>query len=171
MGSARTAVTPENFVPAHGRLSTGDIDSEPPDERLRHARAGATATRADCAKILGYSIAAIIAIAAGGWFALHLSSGHGNTPPAASASPEAAPATSTPTVAIARNMQITVKGADLAAALNRDQTSVRKVFDDNRDAVLDTYKRALEGDSTLRDRAWSCGCTGGPTAACVADRW
>jgi hypothetical protein len=144
-GPARTAVTPEDFVPSRGRLSTSEMGPEPPYDEMPEE---APPLRERIARILGYAIAAIIAIAAGGWFALHLSSGRG-TAPVATTSP--APAAGVPTVALARNMQITVKGADLAAALNRDQASVRKVFDDNRDAMLDTYKRALEGDSTLRD--------------------
>jgi TonB family protein len=48
-------------------------------------------------------------------------------------------------------MQVAIKGGDLAAALKRDPASVRAVFDSNRDAVLDTYKQALERDNTLRD--------------------
>jgi len=145
-GAARTAVTPEDFVPSHGRLGTHEMGGEPPDDETLEEE---PPLRERIARILGYSIAAIIAIAAGGWFALHLSGGRNNAP-VATTSP-AAPAASAPTVALARNMQISVKGADLAAALNRDQPSVRKVFDDNRDAMLDTYKRALEGDSTLHD--------------------
>jgi BON domain/Double zinc ribbon len=145
--SAGTAVTPENFVPSHGRLNPDEVGGEPSYDQ---APVEEPSLRERIVRILGYSIAAIIAVAAGGWFALHLSSGHNNAP-VTTASPAAVPATSAPTVALARNMQITVKGADLAAALNRDQASVRKVFEDNRDAVLDTYKRALEGDSTLHD--------------------
>lgn len=146
-GAARTAATPEDFVPSRGRLSTGEIGGEPSYDETPEEQ---PPLRERIARILGYSIAAIIAIAAGAWFALHLSSGRSNAP-VAMASPAPAPAASTPTVALARNMQIAVKGADLAAALNRDQASVRKVFDDNHDAVLDTYKRALEGDGTLHD--------------------
>ena len=148
---ARTAVTPEDYVPAHGRLSTGEMGGEPPYDETPEEEAP---LRERITRILGYAIAAIVAVVAGGWFALHVSRSGGNAPvatasPAASVSP--APAASAPMVAIASNMQITVKGADLAAALNRDQASARKVFDDNRDAVLDIYKRALEGDSTLHD--------------------
>ena len=146
-GAARTAVTPEDFVPSRGRLSTSEIGGEPPYDETPEEE---PTLRERFTRILGYSIAAIIAVAAGVWFALHLSSSRINVP-GATTSPVSAPAASAPTVTLARNMQITVKGADLAAALNRDQASVRKVFDDNRDAVLDTYKRALEGDSTLHD--------------------
>ena len=142
-----TAVTPESFVPSHGRLNPGESGGEPSYDEPPVEE---PTLRERIVRILGYSIAAIIAVAAGGWFALHLSSVRSNTS-VATASPAAAPAPSGPIVTLARNMQIAVKGADLAAALKRDQASVRKVFEDNRDAVLDTYKRALEGDSTLRD--------------------
>jgi len=142
-GAAPTAVTPENFIPSRGRLQTEDLsspyDEAPEKEPSLGQRIG---------RLLGYSIAAIIAVAAGGWFALHLSRGLTNAP-SAIASP--APAASAPTVALARNLQIAVKGADLAAALHRDQSSAHKAFDDNRDTMLDTYKRALESDNTLHD--------------------
>ena len=141
---------PENFIPSRGRLGASEIGGEPPYDEAPVAE---PSLRERVARILGYSIAAIIAIAAGGWFALHLSSRRTHAPLAIT-SPAAAPANTTtnaPTVALARNMQIGVKGADLAAALHRDQDSVRKVFAANRDVVLDTYKRALESDSTLHD--------------------
>jgi BON domain/Double zinc ribbon len=145
--SSRSAVTPEDFIPSRGRLGTSDIDGKPPYDDAPQEE---TSLRERVARILGYSIAAIVAVAAGGWFALHLSSGRTGAP-VATESPAAAPATNGPTVALARNLQIGVKGADRAGALNRDQDSLRKVFDANRDAVLDTYKRALETDSALHD--------------------
>ncbi len=145
--SSGAAGTPEDFIPSRGRLGTNEIGGEAPHNE---APVEEPSLRQRIARVLGYSIAAIIAIAAGGWFALHLSRGPTNAP-VAIASPAAAPAINAPTVALARNMQIGVKGADLAAALHRDQDSVRKVFDANRDTVLDTYKRALESDSTLHD--------------------
>ncbi|MGD0289570.1 MAG: BON domain-containing protein [Candidatus Binataceae bacterium] len=145
--SPRSAVTPEDFIPSRGRLGTSEIGGEP---HYDDAPAEEPSPRERVARILGYTIAAIIAIVAGGWLALYLSRGGANAP-VATMSPAPAPATNAPTVALARNLQITVKGADLAGALNRNQDSMRKVFDANRDAVLDTYKRALETDSTLHD--------------------
>ncbi|HEY1851780.1 MAG TPA: BON domain-containing protein [Candidatus Binataceae bacterium] len=140
--TTQTAASPENFVPSQNRISTGGFDAEPDyDAPIEEASFGQRFTRG-----LGYAIAAIIAIAAGAWFALHLSSNHASPPVAV-----ASPALNAPTVTLARNMQVAIKGGDLAAALKRDPTSVRSVFDSNRDAVLDTYKQALERDNTLRD--------------------
>lgn len=144
---SRPAASPETFIPSRNRIGTNEIGGAPvyddtPEEQ--------PSLRQRIARVLGYSIAAIIAIAAGAWFALHLSGGR-TSAPVVQVSPAASPAISAPTVALARNMQIAVKGADLAAASQRDKDSVRKVFDTNRDAVLDTYKRALESDNTLHD--------------------
>jgi TonB family protein len=140
--TTQTAASPENFVPSQNRINTGGFEAEPDyDAPLEEASFGQRFARG-----LGYAIAAIIAIAAGAWFALHLSSNHANAPVAV-----ASPALSAPTVTLARNMQVAIKGGDLAAALKRDPASVRSVFDSNRDAVLDTYKQALERDNTLRD--------------------
>jgi TonB family protein len=97
-------------------------------------------------RIIGYSLAAIIAIVAGAWFALHLSNGRPIEPVALKS-----PAVIAPIVALARNMQINVKGLDPTTAPNRDTGSARAVFDTNRDAVLDTYKQALERENTLHD--------------------
>jgi TonB family protein len=141
--TSQTAATPENFVPSRNRANTGEINDEPSydDELAEEPSLGQRLGR-----LIGYSLAAIIAIAAGAWFALHLSSGREHPPVAV-----ASPVISAPILALARNMQVTVKGTDLAAALTRDTASVRAVFDNNRDAVLDTYKQALERDNTLRD--------------------
>jgi TonB family protein len=142
LGTSPTAATPENFVPSRDRLGTGEVsdelqyDDEPLQESLGQ-RLG---------RIIGYSLAAIIAIAVGAWFALHLSSNPAIAPVAMTSPP-----VDMPTVALARNMQIEVKGADLAAALNRNAAGMRSVFQNNRDTVLDAYKEALERDNSLRD--------------------
>lgn len=144
---SRPSASPETFIPSRNRIATNEIGGEPVyDDTLEEQ----PSLRQRIARVLGYSIAAIIAIAAGAWFALHLSSGRTKAP-LAQASPVASSAISAPMVALARNMQIAVKGADLAAALQRDKDSVRKVFDINRDTVLDSYKRALQSDNTLHD--------------------
>jgi hypothetical protein len=138
---SRAATSPENFVPSRNRITTSEMGEEPPyDEAPEEEQSFGQRV----ARVIGYSIAAIIAIAAGAWFALHLSSGR-PTPPVAVTSP----AVTAPIVALARNMQISVKGP--ATAPHRDVDSARAVFDTNRDAVLDTYKQALERDNTLRD--------------------
>jgi TonB family protein len=141
--SLPTAAAPENFVPSQNRVNTGGINDEPSyDDQLGEE----PSLGQRLGRLIGYSLAAIIAIAAGAWFALHLSRGREHPPVAV-----ASPAASVPTVTLARNMQVTLKGTDLAAALIRDTASVRSVFDNNRDAVIDTYKQALERDNTIRD--------------------
>jgi TonB family protein len=140
---SRTAASPENFVPSRSRITTSEMGEEPPyDEApVEEQSFGERALR-----VIGYSLAALVAIAAGAWFALHLSGGR-PIPPVAVTSP----AVTSPIVVLARNMQINVKGLDPATAPHRDADSARAVFDTNRDAVLDTYKQALERDNTLRD--------------------
>lgn len=103
------------------------------------------------AGFFGYSLAALIALAAGVWLAIHLSGRHVRETPTAQASPAARPAMQAPSVTLAQNPQVTVKGVDLAGAPPRDPASARAVFAANRDALLDTYKHALEGDAGLRD--------------------
>lgn len=140
---SRAATSPEDFVPSRNRITTIEPDAEPSydESPMEEQSLGERIVR-----VIGYSLAAILAIAAGAWFALHLSSGT-PIPPAAVTSP----AVTAPIVALARNMQITVKGTDAATAPHRDADSARAAFDTNRDAVLDTYKQALERDGTLRD--------------------
>ncbi len=141
--SASSRTNPEDFVPSHGRLDTHEMGGEPPAD---DPFAEEPSMRQRVSRILGYSIAAIIAVVAGVWFALHLSATRPGAPVAV-----VSPAIGEPTVQLARNLQIEVKGADLATALNRDRDSMRKVFDDNRNTVLDTYKHALKSDPTLHD--------------------
>ncbi|MGA2411619.1 MAG: TonB family protein [Candidatus Binataceae bacterium] len=104
---------------------------------------------------LGYVIAALIALAAGASLALYLSLRHAAPPPIAQTSPSPSPSVSEaatgPSVDLARNMQIQIKGPDLAAALQRDPASARTVFENNKEGLLDTYKQALGGDSSLHD--------------------
>jgi osmotically-inducible protein OsmY len=144
-GSSRTAASPENFIPSQNRIGTSQMNGDP-DYPDYDAPVEEQSLRERVTRVLGYSIAAIIAVAGGVWFALHLSGGRTPAPVAVSS-----PAVSGPIVALASNMQIDVNGADVSATSHRDRDSARAVFDTNRDAVLDTYKQALERDSTLRD--------------------
>ncbi len=102
--------------------------------------------------VLGYLIAAIIALGGGAWLALHLSKG--KQPPVAVASPAAAAsvaaAPAVPTVALANAMGVQVTG-ESASAPERNQEAARKFFEDHKNALLDSYTRALGGDSTMRD--------------------
>ena len=104
---------------------------------------------------LGYIVAAIVALAAGAGLAIYLSTRHEAPPPiaqaSASPSPALAAAPSGPDVELARNMQIQVKGPDLAAALQRDPSSAKTVFEGNKAGLLETYKQALASDASLHD--------------------
>ena len=104
--------------------------------------------------VVGYLIAAIIALGGGAWLALHLST-KGAEAPVANASPSAvasvaAPTPTGPLVALANAMGVQVTG-ESAAAPERNQETARKFFEDHKDALLDSYAHALAGDSTLRD--------------------
>ena len=104
--------------------------------------------------VLGYLIAAIIALGGGAWLALHLSS-KGAEAPVANASPSAAASVAAaaptgPTVALANAMGVQVTG-ESASAPERNQETARKFFEDHKDALLDSYTHALAGDSTLRN--------------------
>ncbi len=101
----------------------------------------------------GYLVAAIVALAAGAWFALHLSSiGLGPKPaPPPAASPAASPApVSGPIAALATNTPVEVTG-ESASDPARNVDTASKLFTDNSSTVLDTYKKALAGDSSLSD--------------------
>ena len=103
-----------------------------------------------------YLIAAVVALGGGALLALHLSTGAkpaeqpvANASPAAVASMTAA-APSGPLVALSKAMGVQVTG-ESAAAPERNQETARKIFEDHKDALLESYSRAIAGDSTLRD--------------------
>jgi TonB family protein len=101
-----------------------------------------------------YLIAAIVALGGGALLALHLSSKPAEQP-VANASPAAvasmvAAAPSGPLVALSKAMGVQVTG-ESAAAPERNQETARKFFEDHKDALLESYSRAIAGDSTLRD--------------------
>ncbi len=101
-----------------------------------------------------YLIAAIVALGGGALLALRLSTKPAEQPvanasPAAVASMVAAPP-SGPLVALSKAMGVQVTG-ESAAAPERNQETARKFFEDHKDALLESYSRAIAGDSTLRD--------------------
>ncbi len=101
--------------------------------------------------VLGYLLAAIIALGGGAWLALHLSSKA--TEPVAHASPAASPAAPLPTgpsVALSTVMPIQVIG-ESASAPERNQDAARKYFEDHKSPLVESYSRALAGDGSLRD--------------------
>ncbi len=95
---------------------------------------------------IGYTLAAIAALAAGVWFALHLSAKHAEQ---ANVAPET-PAAVEPLVALATNPPPQVTG-ESASNPARNIDTVKKLFEDNKSVLLDRYKQALEGDKTLSD--------------------
>src|SRR5208282_6707896 len=104
-------------------------------------------------RVVGYLIAAIVALGGGAWLALHLSTKPAEQPvanasPAAIASVASAP--SGPLVALSKPMGVQVTG-ESAAAPERNQEAARKFFEDHKDGLLESYSHALAGDSTLRD--------------------
>ena len=104
--------------------------------------------------VVGYVIAAIIALGGGAWLAMHLSNKAGEAP-VANASPSAVPSVAAaaptgPLVALASAMQVQVTG-ESASAPERNQDAAKKLFDDHKDGLLNQYEHALAGDNTLRD--------------------
>jgi TonB family protein len=103
--------------------------------------------------VLGYLLAAIVALGGGAWLAIHLSSK--NAEPVAQASPAASVAPtasmpSGPSVDLAKAMPIQVTG-DSASAPERNQEVVRKNFEDHKAALVESYSRALARDASMRD--------------------
>lgn len=104
--------------------------------------------------VLGYLLAAIIALGGGAWLALHLSNKNAEQP-VAQASPAApvAPAASMPTgpsVDLSKVMAVQVTG-ESASAPERNQDAARKFFDEHKAALVESYSRALAGDASIRD--------------------
>jgi hypothetical protein len=102
--------------------------------------------------IIGYAIAAIIALAAGAWFAIHLNSKSEQAAVAPSApSIAASPATvSAPVVALANAMAVQVSGPG-STSPDRSAEVVRKAFDDNVGSLSDTYNNVLATDPKVAD--------------------
>ncbi|HKV54738.1 MAG TPA: TonB family protein [Candidatus Binataceae bacterium] len=101
--------------------------------------------------LVGFAIAALVALAAGAWLALYL--GHrSQSRPLAQSSPVSspAPASAAPVVELASAMPIQVQG-DLAGALERDRESLRKTFEDNKAGIASAYKDALGADNSMSD--------------------
>jgi hypothetical protein len=102
----------------------------------------------------GYVVAAIIALAAGAWFAIHLSSGKPSQETAAVSSPASAasPAAgaSEAIVMLANAMPVQVSGP-ASTAPERSPDAIRKAFDDNRGSIVDAYNLALASDPKAAD--------------------
>jgi TonB family protein len=130
LAPARSASGPREF----GYASVDDPEPERPGGGRR------------LATILGFSSAAVVALAAGVWFALYLGKPH---PPAeAPATPSAA--TSPLTVELAKGMPLRIQ-SDVAGMPSRDPNSILKVFEDNKAGLTNVYGNALGSDPSMRD--------------------
>jgi TonB family protein len=98
--------------------------------------------------VLGFSAAAVGALAAGAWLAFYLANKHAALP-GVSASPSIT-ATSRPVVELARQTPIRVQ-ADAAGTLPRESGSVLKVFEDNKAGLGNVYANALSADPSMSD--------------------
>ena len=139
---AQSRTVASNDRPDSGRL-TGQMPESEPDGGDRGAFT-----------LLGYAAAALVALVGGAWLALHLSSRGpareaANPSPAAAVTPGPAGATG-PLVALANTVPVQVTG-ESSSAVERSADAMRKVFDDGKGALLDSYKRALGGDATTND--------------------
>jgi len=136
--SAQSVPTARSAQPPPGEQTFDDEPMTPPSRAPGRALS-----------VAGYSLAALAALAAGAWFALHVSpkGEQANLAPSASPSPGAAVE---PMVALATTPSLQVTG-ESASDPARNQDAARKLFDDNKAALLDHYKHALEGDKTLSD--------------------
>jgi TonB family protein len=141
---------PETYVPAQDRLTATEFTPPiPPDEEVVEE------PRRRLVSIIGYSAAAVVALAAGAWLALHLSSGPAISPPktveaspAATASPAAV--ASGPTVDLAHSVPIQTNG-ESSAVPERNVDAARKVFEASKNALLDMYRGLLAGGSAIDD--------------------
>jgi TonB family protein len=148
-GAAGTRLSPESFVPARDRIGPQEMGGEAPADAVEEGEAGGRRLFS----VLGFSIAAILALIAGAWLALYLSSRPSGTPPLVQASPSVSPSpavVSGPIVELAKTLAIQVSG-DSAAAPSRGKETLNRIFDSNKTSLADAYKRALDSDSALRD--------------------
>ncbi|MGH7987548.1 MAG: TonB family protein, partial [Candidatus Binataceae bacterium] len=99
--------------------------------------------------IIGYALAAIIALGAGAWLALHFTEHHPRAPIAqASASPTPGLITG-PSVQLASSIPIEVSGG--ANVPGRDTGAMAQAFAKNKAGLLDTYTHALAANAKLED--------------------
>ncbi len=96
--------------------------------------------------LLGFSTAAIIALAAGAWFAVYLSKTHPF--PESRATP--AVAASAPVVELAKEAPLRTQG-DVPGTTPRDSNSLLKVFDHNKAGLANVYANLLGSNSTMKD--------------------
>lgn len=142
---ARTRVSPEGFVPASERAGSGQF-AAPPEALPPEEESGGRSILG----LLGFALAAIIALAGGAWLAVYLSNRHQPAPIAqASASPSPA-AITTPGVVLAQTIPIQTS-AGAGASAPRDTATLAQVFTSNKGALDDIYRNALASNAGLDD--------------------
>src|SRR5579863_212418 len=116
----------QEFIRSGAHQGPVEIGTPQTDQFVEESNSGRRAVG-----VLGFALAAIVALAAGAWFAIYLT-GKRPAPPApvAAASPSPA-AVSGLIVTLAQASPIPAEG-DVAGALLRDQRSLRRVFDCSR---------------------------------------
>ena len=135
---------PETYVPAQDRLTATEFTPPiPPDDESDDE------PRRPLISVVGYSVAAIVALAAGAWLAIHLSAAPAISPPktveaspAATASPAAV--ASGPTVDLAHSVPVQTIG-ESAAAPERSVDAARKVFDVRQERAARQLPRRARG--------------------------
>jgi TonB family protein len=144
--AGRNSANPETFVPGHDRIEARRAAPKTP-ERTAEPSGGRRLLG-----VVGYSLAAILALAAGAWLAIYLSSPRPK-PQVAEVSPAASPspaAPSGPSIQLATNIPLQVAGA-AASAVERSHGELTKMFEDNKAALLDAYRHALAGGTPAGD--------------------
>src|SRR5579864_6500142 len=142
----RSAVNPETFVPTRDRVDTRRVAAKAPIRTVESSGGRRLLG------VVGYSLAAILALAAGAWLAIYLSSAHPK-PQVAEVSPAASPSPappSGPSIQLATNIPLQVAGA-AASAAERSHDALTKAFEDNKAALFDAYRHALAGGSLVGD--------------------
>ncbi len=149
---SRTVATPPKTPSPYPRLSSSPTSTQPPSTAKISAPIEPDQGRSTLG-LIGYIVAAIIALAAGAWFAIHLSAGKNEEAtvapsPVGIASP--APVEGGPIVTLANALPVQVSGA-AATSPDRSADVIRKAFDDNRGSLVDTYNNSLTTDPKLAD--------------------
>jgi TonB family protein len=138
---ARTRVSPEGFVPASERASSGQF-AAPPDALPPEEESGGRSILG----LLGFALAAIIAIAGGTWLAIYLSNRH-RPAPMAQTSPSPA-AINAPAVVLAKTIPVQTSAG---VTPPRDAATLAQVFESNKAGLDDIYRNALASNAGLED--------------------
>ncbi len=150
--SSRTASQPPRTPSPYPRLGGSPTAAQPPTTARMPGPIEVEEGRSTLG-LIGYALAAVIALAAGAWFAIHLSAAKneqaGVAPSPVSISSPATVSTGL-IVTLANAMPVQVSGTG-APSPDRSADIIRKDFDDNRGSLLDTYNNSLASDPKIAD--------------------